>query len=621
MGAYNFEKNILSLSKTTNPKKLKNEWTMLLYMENTDGHCICNRKIGNVYYFTNIHTGKVIEVGTACKKKLKLANKSLFKSLYKYHSNFKGIYVEIKDLDAYSEEVKRKLISDIKFKFKKVNDIICIFKLLSIAHHFKLNNVATQIRTFINRSYDIYDFLKITCILDKDCCEEIIIELLKKTQINIDYVEKLIAFVNVQNNNKYKQILSRKIRTYAKKITDIADIYTLSQLDHDIKDSFFQELIVENYNNDINCDINMIMLLKIGIYTEDSDIFNLIKKRLENLQVDVLSIKKIMKFVEQYYDSTFQDILYKRIRYCVRNSSSKKYILEIYDCGYISESFKEKYIQHTKHLRDITNFEIEENIDSIESIFEHSLTHTNCCTVYACTLYTKLSEYIYFSQNTNVLVKLLNIDSDIMFPEYTICSVKKELYRMMRKRIQNIVINTNTIEKSISFVRKLKIIEFQDILNDNIKKYVQGTKDITIIRDIADANYGIEYGIHPSFFSKILSKLMMEQNAFDDKLQEPNRLDDNIISPIRKNIIRMHDDAKISIYIESNIDNLRMLIDTAKKHGKDNDITMIQKYISEYIQFTNNVDVLKKLLHIVDKDISILQIQNRIIDISHNQKL
>ncbi len=114
-GLHKFEKNILGLSKTRNVDELHLEWVAVGY-EKTDGNdvrCVCNRWIKYVYYFYNHVTNRTIAVGTACADKLKeiIGRNGKARSVVNLCDlGLKpGIYTEITDLEAYSEEIRRQI--------------------------------------------------------------------------------------------------------------------------------------------------------------------------------------------------------------------------------------------------------------------------------------------------------------------------------------------------------------------------------------------------------------------------------------------------------------------------------------------------------------------------------
>jgi hypothetical protein len=114
-GLHKFDKNILGLSKTKNVDELHLEWVAVGY-EKTDGNdtrCICSRWIKYVYYFYNHVTNRTIAVGTACADKLKeiIGRNGKARSVVNLCDlGLKpGIYTEITDLEAYSEEIRRQI--------------------------------------------------------------------------------------------------------------------------------------------------------------------------------------------------------------------------------------------------------------------------------------------------------------------------------------------------------------------------------------------------------------------------------------------------------------------------------------------------------------------------------
>ena len=120
---YNFDENILKLSKSNNLNEAKREWYVILketraYNE-TSLVCICQHKIRNIIYMYNKNTQKIIIVGTKCCKKFnlyqnKLNNDILEKILINIFT--KGDYEKINNIIEYSDEIKNELIKYLRNK-------------------------------------------------------------------------------------------------------------------------------------------------------------------------------------------------------------------------------------------------------------------------------------------------------------------------------------------------------------------------------------------------------------------------------------------------------------------------------------------------------------------------
>ena len=166
--AYNFENNILKLSKTKEINQLQGEWEFVGKERKEDGLCICGHRMKKVEYYVNTLTGHVIQVGSDCRKKLRLleSNRKLNPILKEFVECSQLGYANIFDLLRYCEESRNRMV---KLIMKRI-DISSDIATLQILLKELLDLVDLHIQNTI------------TC--------EYINELIEKVQIKIQGIEK-----------------------------------------------------------------------------------------------------------------------------------------------------------------------------------------------------------------------------------------------------------------------------------------------------------------------------------------------------------------------------------------------------------------------------------------------
>ena len=195
---FNFLENIFKVSETKDEDQLPLEWFCYFYIRNTESHCICNRVVyHDVYYFINKHTGKVINVGSGCCKKLGFhttKNKSI-EYLIKHIE--RGKYVDIECIKKYTEDVYNKLIEYLDQQITCTDNIDSLNKIrniimLLLLYHNDIN-LSKLLNTLINKiSMNEFDNLKINE---------------QKTRNSITFLEEIERNCTLFNIGKYKNIL------------------------------------------------------------------------------------------------------------------------------------------------------------------------------------------------------------------------------------------------------------------------------------------------------------------------------------------------------------------------------------------------------------------------------
>ena len=131
---YNFDKNLLKLSRAKTIEDAKEEWYVIdeSILATQSAICICSRKIKKVTYLYNRFTKKTIVAGSRCCKKFNMLTQSLGKNMYTaILREFlkKGEYVIIDDIIEYSANVKSILIKRCEYRIESYKDSSNIFNL------------------------------------------------------------------------------------------------------------------------------------------------------------------------------------------------------------------------------------------------------------------------------------------------------------------------------------------------------------------------------------------------------------------------------------------------------------------------------------------------------------
>jgi hypothetical protein len=184
---YNFDGNIVKLSKTQNIDEMPKEWRFIINAtvekekfkkdldENEKFTCICNRKIIHADVYFNIITGHTIYVGTGCKQHLKMkcetnVNHIIHNVVCMAISI--GEYNNIYDLIGYSLDIRdmfNKYVIDYMNSYKNVID---------------LQELYDKVKEFINMSN----------IIDE--------EVLKHYISHLDLIEQKIELIKKENEEK-----------------------------------------------------------------------------------------------------------------------------------------------------------------------------------------------------------------------------------------------------------------------------------------------------------------------------------------------------------------------------------------------------------------------------------
>lgn len=265
---YNFDENILKLSKSNNLNEAKREWYVILKETRTYNErveikkililpptlsknqrffdnepslvCICQHKIRNIIYMYNKNTQKIIIVGTKCCKKFnlyqnKLNNDILEKILINIFT--KGDYEKINNIIEYSDEIKNELI---KYLRNKLNNNLNYYDLL-----FKLKKETEELIEEYGLIYlkeILYEILdKIKKIGNNNISRIHIIEKnkIELLDLQIDYYEKINN--NQQLKNNYDIIKTNSM-------CNIKRVFTCSKC---------------NITNECNCKLPLDKLYKI----------------------------------------------------------------------------------------------------------------------------------------------------------------------------------------------------------------------------------------------------------------------------------------------------------------------------------------------------------------------
>lgn len=127
--AYNFDENILKVSKTKEIFKLPDEWVSFLKERKEDGHCICGARIKNVEYFVNIFNWNVIQAGTGCRDKLtvRVSTRNLNAILKEFIYGFRVEYTNIINLLSYCEESRKRMVNLINTRIDS-SSVVSILK-------------------------------------------------------------------------------------------------------------------------------------------------------------------------------------------------------------------------------------------------------------------------------------------------------------------------------------------------------------------------------------------------------------------------------------------------------------------------------------------------------------
>jgi len=131
---YNFDKNLLKLSRAKSIEEAKEEWYVIdeTTLATQSAICICSRKIKEVTYLYNHFTEKTIIAGSRCCKKFNMLSRSLGKNMYTtILREFlkKGEYVIIDDIIEYSANVEAILIKRCEYRFESYKNSSHIFNL------------------------------------------------------------------------------------------------------------------------------------------------------------------------------------------------------------------------------------------------------------------------------------------------------------------------------------------------------------------------------------------------------------------------------------------------------------------------------------------------------------
>ena len=150
MSHYNFDENLISLSKSNNIENSKKEWRFAFYNIRDDrcGKCICNKThLKHVYLYRNKNTGEYIECGKGCMIK---------HNLWKPPSNKKGgilktikyINIRVGWSQPYTKFNHNEYIKNVVVSFKKIVENSDYEKLLELLDMFDF--VISESATFDN---------------------------------------------------------------------------------------------------------------------------------------------------------------------------------------------------------------------------------------------------------------------------------------------------------------------------------------------------------------------------------------------------------------------------------------------------------------------------------------
>lgn len=167
---YKFEQNLIILSNSTTFEEALQEWEQIdgikvcLNPDDNVEHdkkyelCICQRRVGNIYFFRNKITLTTMCVGTGCVNKLKKyyeqnnipqLNSKILRNIYTTHLK-RGEYEIIDNIVHYSNNIRNLIIDYLNNKIKKYTKISDINELITLLDD--LTNI---------KEYDLCDEIKI----------------------------------------------------------------------------------------------------------------------------------------------------------------------------------------------------------------------------------------------------------------------------------------------------------------------------------------------------------------------------------------------------------------------------------------------------------------------------
>jgi hypothetical protein len=197
---YNFNNNLLNLSQNKNIDDAIKEWLIIYNEERSiqSGHCICQRKVKNIFYLVNKLNNNCISTGVVCCKKFNIncyLNEGIVKNIYSENIS-NGNYEIIDNLIIYKNNIQDQIID----YFNKKLDIHMtnIADILDI-----INEIEDSIKLY---NIDYLNDIKIKCIKQQELLKTNNLKKLQENNITMNETKDNIKIYNIDYLNCLKNI-------------------------------------------------------------------------------------------------------------------------------------------------------------------------------------------------------------------------------------------------------------------------------------------------------------------------------------------------------------------------------------------------------------------------------